>query len=390
MKKEWFSIFILVLLLHSCRTAEINTLSNESISTENGSPPATFEVSPETSTPTTENQSPEFTPEPCDLSHAGFLFVDDGKLYKFEGCEKTMIPVDLGAAGEIYDTALLDRRLYIISDLGFFQADLSSADFIEIKEFSAPVLYCRLAVITGLERIAFSCSFDDPEAEFNIGTRVGIYNVAEEILQELPFFHRGTRFIGSSQDTEEIYTLSLGQDPEFREITRINLATQQVVGTINVEGNNLAEISPDHRYLATTNFLYENDSTKPIINLYDLTKPDDPLTESSVLPVPLDYVENFVWGNAGELVLLLKEGDPWNSDPDIAKVWEYSNETGEWQPSVEITGQGASIVSIDPSGRWLLIHFYSKDEARLVDLENMRVYRIDYPSSAEFTGWVSK
>lgn len=295
----------------------------------------------------------------------------------------TSLLTDLAEAGSVLATAITETTLVVLREKGLQLIDLASNTERLAIPFETPARAGTLLVLAP-DRILFAASFDDPDAEFGIGTQVGEYDLGRGRAGPQWTTPDNRRVLGLTEDGQNLYTLPLGQDPELGKVEIVSRQTGQTVSEFPIQGYDLASLSPDRRYLVTADRDPRRDVD--VIRVYDLaTQP--PRQNDVALPVASSRPWKLAWSPTGHsLFFVALSGSIRAADPEPLRtshgLWQLDAAQARLTKMVE-GGPGLEPwVTVSSNGQWLLLWHSEQARAYRVSLSNGEVTEFALPAAA--------
>lgn len=319
------------------------------------------------------------------LSPPTILVLQDNEVMELIGGE-TRLLTGLAEAGPVLATAITETTLVVLRAQGLQLIDLATNTERLAIPFETPARAGTLLVLAP-DRILFTASFDDPGAEFGTSTRVGQYDLGRDQAGPQWTTPDSRWVLGPTADGRNLYTLRVGQDPEFVTIQVVADQTGQVVSELPVRGYAVASLSPDRRYLVTADS--DLRQSADLVRAYNLeTQP--PQQNDVALPASPSQAWKLAWSPTGhDLFFVALSGSIRAGDSEPPRTSHASH--GLWRLDAaqatltKIVDGGPGLepwVAVSPNGQWLLLRHSELARAYRVNLSNSEVREFTLPAAA--------
>ncbi|HVN56461.1 MAG TPA: hypothetical protein VMT46_19195 [Anaerolineaceae bacterium] len=285
--------------------------------------------------------------------------------------------------GAIRDSMRVGEQIFVLGERTLQRYDLVTQEWQNLRTFDRPVQFGRLSADETAGQVVYQATFDDPQADLGWGALLGLYDLAQKTLRELPTFHRSLSFLGFTADRNGLLILWMGDDPEFGGISVLDPQTGQELKQIPLYGSLFAVLSPDRRTLATRWYPPPGDPPKlvPKVYLYDLAAPDRP--RPFALPIPGSNFITLAWSADGaKLYFHLVSSANFDYNTRTYGVWALDVASGRVSQAAPLANANAAWINLDP--QWVLLQSYTFDRPLLlVDLATGKQLSLSLPADAQ-------
>ncbi len=318
-------------------------------------------------------------------TEAELLYIDQGVLYAWRGDGE---PERLGdVPGTVFAAALAGDNLLVLNEQGVLRIKLADGSQKLVLSAPSPVQFGSLLRSSDGSAVIYAAVVADPSAPFG-STLVGRYRAADDTVQPLLTADRVAQPLGLSRDGTLLYVLPRGQDPAFGTVQAVALDSGTIAAELPVQGEGIAVLSPDGRYILATARRLSGDANDPgtdLLYLYDLTAANISPRELT-LPRAPSATNSIVWApDSSAAYLALGAGN----------IYALSESYGLWR--LDIASDEATQVSdvdvlesrlelINPAGTSVLLR-QNSGAAVLIDVNSGATTTLPIPPTAIVAGW---
>jgi len=290
--------------------------------------------------------------------------------------------IDLPDAGPVLDATRINDVLLVLRRQGLQRVALADGSSDLMLRFDLPARFGGLMPVNGTQ-VIYQATVDNPQAEFSMGTRIGLYQVSTGTVQAVLSVAQDMHVLGLTADGSGLYVLPRGQDPAFGRVLVVALETGEIEMELPIECAIFAMLSPDDRYLVTTAQRSVSDNeVEGVLNLYDLAS--QPLTPHQVvLPHQPSHAWIPLWApDSRSLYFLLRPGSPYDAPATSYGLWRLEVETGMLSQVVPGKPRREPWVTISSGGGWMLLRHSGTETGTLINLETNGLEKVMLPPRA--------
>lgn len=360
-------IFLSMMILAGCQPAQ--PIQDEQVT------PAAQVLTPAVETPATGAiETPAATPVngPQPLPAFDFpavLVISENQLFHLSGVQASEQTADLEGEGIALAAVQTGEVVLSLGEQGVQRIQLPGGPASSLVMFEQQALFGSfLAGQSGGPVVSFAV-VDDPQAEFGMGTCIGIFEAGTGNLISQLSFDRNVQPIALSQDGKSLFLLPRGQDPDFISVQIASLPGGELTHELSIMGAGLLTVSPNQQTIVTHAIHFEeNEGYLRIYDLGDLAGVQEPAPRTVSLPDPPSLPGVWAWSPDGKFLYfaLLPGLQPGEEGPSLG-LWRLEISGGEITRVMVPTGTGPALAVTSPNGHWLLSMPAEQDQATLLD-----------------------
>lgn len=362
--KFWTLRFLLVssLLLAGCTTSPA-TAPGKSSGTPGTADPSSALTTP--SPLTTRENAPSNPTLSSQVVLPNLNYILDNTLYEESGNGSVTAIASLPRFGQILAACRVGDVLLVMSEKGIERLRLLDGRSERLHRFDQPAFFGDLTISPDGKRIYFDTVVDDPQAEFNLGSQVGMYDLQTDRLTPLASLPYNSSLLGETADGSGVYLLYHGQDTSLVKIFLLSTRSGQTIRELEIQGDSFAALAPDGDTLAALNLVMPTDPTDPTqlaksrLYVYQLAQvPTAPPHQLDLLDTPLHLSGSLLWSaDSRTIYVLLVTGNYWEDPTGFLPfgLWQLDATSGSLQQLSSVADAGISLESISADGQWLLL-----------------------------------
>ena len=318
-----------------------------------------------------------------------FLYIVGNKIFEQAGNHLLGEIMVLPEAGNILYSIISGEIVLVLREQGIQRANLYNKTVDMIFPFDKSAQSGNMLLAPYSSKTFFSFIENNPTGAFGRVTRIGIYDLNQNVVKQIADFPQSMWLLGLTQDNDGAYLLPVGQDPDFGMMYLFDIQAKKIDQELSIQGTGYASLSPDANFLIFAAFHQANDNRlEPSLNLYDLSYQPISPPRTFLLPDTLSQVRGFLWSpNSRNLYFLFLPADITYQPETIDGLWKLSIESGGMSQVASVNDPGYHTISISSQGNWILLKHESKNEAILIDVPSGDEYQINIPANAIFVGW---
>lgn len=318
-----------------------------------------------------------------------FLYVVGDKIFEQAGNHVLGEIMVLPEAGNILYAVISGNTILVLREQGIQRANLDNKTVDMIFPFDKTAQSGYMLLASDGSKAYFSLVESDPTVAFDRITRIGYYDLKQNVINQITSFPQSMWLLGLTQDNDGAYLLPIGQDPDFANMYLFDLQTKKIDQELSIQGTGYASLSPDANYLMVAAFHPAADYyLEPILNLYDLSSQSISPPSTLLLTGTVSQVRGFIWSpNSQNLYFLFLPADITYQPEATDGLWKLIIASGDMSQVAAVNDPGYHVISINSQGNWILLKHESKNEAILINLPSGDEYQINIPANAIFVGW---
>jgi hypothetical protein len=375
----------LLFLTSGCTVGQADT------ATPAASTPPAVTVSPtvapaDATTPAAAPTSPVVATSPAGVSFPALLVIDTDQrtLMEYRNGQAQQRFADLTEGGTILDGMVVADAVVILQEEGLRRIRLTDGDS-RFQSFNQTVRSGAL-IRAGDDAVIYEAKVDDPQAEFGVGTAIGLYRTTDDSMKALLTLARNVGVLHMTADQQRLFLLPFGQDPSFGALLIVNVGDGQVLEERTIEGELFATISPDGRRLVTTSRRAASAGAQEegVLLDYDLTA-SSAAPQIISLPKAPGHAWRLTWSpDSRALYFLLRPGDLYDEPATSFGVWRLDAASRVVE---QVTDSAPVDAFLRTDGQWLMLQHSGERRVTMINLATRASTVVDLPTQAIVVGW---
>ena len=273
--------------------------------------------------------------------------------------------VRLADEGQLLAACRVGDILLVLREKGLQRLKLTDGSSELLYRFDQPALFGDMLPSSDGHKIFFNVVVNDLQAEFSLGSIVGVYDLAPDKVTPLITIPENTSLLGSSTDGLALYLLYHGQDTSLTKVFVVDTQKGVIAREIEIQGDSFASLAPDGHTLAVLDLVMPTDPSDPtqqvksLLNVYDLgSQPGAAPRELNLLDTPFHFNGNMLWSpDSQRIYVMLVSGNYWEDPTGFLPfgLWRVEVSSGMADEFSSMNTASFYLERLTADGEWLLL-----------------------------------